>query len=352
MMSNKAAHADSNQIIRTPLDPADILRKGIFSLEILRKRGFSMEPILIISNLLLVGLTGTYAWLTNKNVKQLQKEGEYYRNVVERQLRLSAQPHLYWDLRLAEHRTPPYAEKTLDNRLSSDFDNHSSAAQINGEIAGNLTGNLTGERGEVAATSLALEVFNISNVPAYDVHVSIIGAYTEEGLGIATFLRTYVQTRHRKYPLQPDKVGYYGVRNALRLSLLPTQQKIVLSLPFTIRPVDVYTLVQYRELSGENYYQVCCFSAIDESGVYRANILEPAEIQTMGRLHLFDLEDFALPQSVAEGKLESLESPQEDLPYYLADFIDLWNHSISSRLLLNAPAPPTAESPVKATYDF
>lgn len=192
-------------------------------------------------------------------------------------------------------------------------------------------------------------------MPAYDVHVSIIGAYTEEGLGIATFLRTYVQTRHRKYPLQPDKVGYYGVRNALRLSLLPTQQKIVLSLPFAIRPVDVYTLVQYRELSGANYYQVCCFSAIDESGVYRANILEPAEIQTMERLHLFDLEDFALPQSVAEGQresLESIESSKEGLPYYLADFIDLWNHSISSRLLLNAPASPTAESPVKATHDF
>lgn len=311
-----------------------------------------MEPILIISNLLLVGLTGTYAWLTNKNVKQLQKEGEYYRNVVERQLRLSAQPHLYWDLRLAEQteqtKAPPYAESSLESRLHNSLDDYASTAKRNGDLKDNLAGNLKG----VATTDLALEVFNISNVPAYDVHVSIIGAYTEEGLGIATFLRTYVQTRHRKYPLQPDKVGYYGVRNALRLSLLPTQQKIVLSLPFPIRPVDVYTLVQYRELSGTNYYQVCCFSAIDESGVYRANILEPAEIQTMERLHLFDLEDFAPPLGVVEGKLESIDSPKEDLPYYLADFIDLWNHSISSRLLLNAPASPTAESPAKATYDF
>ncbi len=156
-----------------------------------------MEPILIISNLILVGLTGTYAWLSNKNIKQLQAESTYYRGVVERQLRLTALPHLYWDLRPAED----------ENKL-------------------------------------ALEVFNISNVPAYDVHVSLIGAYTEEGLGIATFLRSHVQPRHRKYPLQPDKVGYYGVRNALRLSLLPTQQKVVLSLPFPVQPVDVYTLVQ------------------------------------------------------------------------------------------------------------
>lgn len=255
-----------------------------------------MEPILIISNLILVGLTGTYAWLSNKNIKQLQEESAYYRDVVARQLRLTALPHLYWDLRPAEDES-----------------------------------------------GLALEVFNISNVPAYDVHISIIGAYTEENLGIATFLRSHIQPRHRKYPLQPDKVGYYGVRNALRLSLLPTQQKIVLALPFPIQPVDVYTLVQYRELSGENYYQVCCFSAIDESGAYRANILDPAEIQTMPRLHLFDLEDFTLPET---------QPDKEELPYYLADFVDLWNHSISSRLMIDAETTPEEEAPTKIAYDF
>ena len=281
-----------------------------------------MEPILIISNLVLIGLTGTYAWLTNKSVKQLKKEGEYYRGVVEKQLQFTALPHLYWDLRPIENRSQ---EASGENILGgNNLDPNSAAAG--------------------ATNSLALEVFNISNVPAYDVHVSLIGAYTEEGLGIATFLRTHVQPRHRKYPLQSDKVGYYGVRNAVRLSLLPTQQKIVLSLPFPIQPVDVYTLVQYRELSGNNYYQVCCFSAIDESGTYRANILEPSAIQTMERLHLFDLEDFTLPDSVSEAG--------EALPYYLADFIDLWNHSISSRLILDVSAPSEAEVPVKTTYDF
>lgn len=256
-----------------------------------------MEPILIISNIVLVGLTGTYAWLSNKNLKQLKEESTYYRGVVERQLTLAAQPHLYWDLRPAE-----------------------------------------------TEEGLSLEVFNISNVPAYDVHISLIGAYTEENLGIATFLRTHVQPRHRKYPLQSDKVGYYGIRNAIRLSLLPTQQKIVLSLPFPIQPVDVYTLVQYRELSGENYYQVCCFSAIDESGAYRANILEPTEIQTMLRLHLFDLEDFTIPET---------QPDKEELPYYLTDFIDLWNHSISSRLMIDAATPPLdEETPTKVAYDF
>ncbi|MEM9003337.1 MAG: hypothetical protein AAGE59_07400 [Cyanobacteria bacterium P01_F01_bin.86] len=282
-----------------------------------------MEPILIISNLVLIGLTGTYAWLTNKSVKQLKKEGEYYRGVVEKQLQFTALPHLYWDLRPIENRP---REVNDDTSLGG---NH---LDPNSNAAAGVT------------NSLALEVFNISNVPAYDVHVSLIGAYTEEGLGIATFLRTHVQPRHRKYPLQSDKVGYYGVRNAVRLSLLPTQQKIVLSLPFPIQPVDVYTLVQYRELSGNNYYQVCCFSAIDESGTYRANILEPSAIQTMERLHLFDLEDFTLPDSVSEAS--------EALPYYLADFIDLWNHSISSRFILDVPAPSEAEVPVKTTYDF
>ncbi len=292
-----------------------------------------MEPILIISNLMLVGLTGAYAWLANKNIKQLQQESTYYRSVVEKQLRLTALPHLYWDLQVTKQPTPPLAEQPLNAQMAESAHRPS---------------------------NLALEVFNISNAPAYDVHVSLIGAYTEEALGIATFMRTHVQSRHRKYPLQPDKVGYYGVRNAVRLSLLPTQQKIVLSLPFPIQPADVYTLVQYRGLSGENYYQVCCFSAIDESGVYRANILEPAEIQTMDRLHLFDLEDFSLPnENTDEGTLAGRMSFNHNradrsggYPYYLVDFIDLWNHSISSRLIIDAPTDSEEEVPVKATYDF
>lgn len=301
-----------------------------------------MEPILIISNLLLVGLTGTYAWLTSKNIKLLRQENTYYRSVVEKQLRRTALPHLYWDLQATKTKgddTPSEGTKGQSDRTP-------------------------------AQSNLALEVFNISNVPAYDIHVSLIGAYTEEGLGIATFMRTHVQPRHRKYPLQADKVGYYGVRNAIRLSLLPTQQKIVLSLPFPVQPADVYTLVQYRELSGENYYQVCCFSAIDESGAYRANILEPSEIQTMERLHLFDLEDFLLPEpsvraasasaalangndSLPSGALTNdKENIADAYPYYLVDFIDLWNHSVSSRFILEAPTSPEAEVPVKATYDF
>jgi len=296
-----------------------------------------MEPILIISNLLLVGLTGTYAWLTNKNNKLLQQESTYYRSVVEKQLRLTALPHLYWDLQSTE----PSAESATE--------------QLAGLSAPGLSAN-----GTPSDCNLSLEVFNISNVPAYDVHISLIGAYTEESLGIATFMRTHVQPRHRKYPLQADKVGYYGVRNAIRLSLLPTQQKIVLSLPFPVQPADVYTLVQYRELSGENYYQVCCFSAIDESGAYRANILEPSEIQTMERLHLFDLEDFSLPgtapagTALANGTLANvpLGNHKEAYPYYLTDFIDLWNHAVSSRFILDTTASPEAEVPVKATYDF
>jgi hypothetical protein len=331
-----------------------------------------MEPLLIISNLVLIGLTGTYAWLTSKNLRQFQQESLYYRSVVEKQLRASALPHLYWDLRPLEKPESElnggrYPQQTagqllgqpsgqspaqpsvqspnqLPNQLSGQLPNQLSG-QLSGQLPGQLSGQLETQNNGTSLPTLhlALEVFNISNVPAYDVHISLIGAYTEEGLGIATFMRTHVQPRHRKYPLQADKVGYYGVRNAVRLSLLPTQQKIVLSAPFPIRPVDVYTLVQYRELSGENYYQVCCFSAIDETGTYRANILEPSDIQSIERLHLFDLEDFNLPDKIEQ---------KDDIPYYLADFIDLWNHSISSRLILDAPTLHEEELPMKATYDF
>ncbi|MEM6450179.1 MAG: hypothetical protein AAF703_07690 [Cyanobacteria bacterium P01_D01_bin.105] len=321
-----------------------------------------MEPILILSNLVLIGLTGTYAWLTNKSTKQLKQDSLYYRHIIEKQLKFSALPHLYWDLRPIE----PQSQQTVampspDADLS--YPGLSSSGEAFNQEAFNQEAfkqhpEIAPQNGVSQGKTLALEVFNISNVPAYDVHVSLIGAYTEERLGIATFMRTHVQPRHRKYPLQSDKVGYYGVRNAMRLSLLPTQQKIVLSLPFPIQPVDVYTLVQYRELSGQNYYQVCCFSAIDESGAYRANILEPSNIQSMTRLHLFDIEDFTLPETLGlettgtEAVDDEVARGKEDLPYYLADFIDLWNHSISSRLMLKAPAVTIEDAPAKTTYDF
>jgi len=316
-----------------------------------------MEPILIISNLVLIGLTGTYAWLTNKSTQQIKEDSAYYRSVIEKQLQFSSLPHLYWDLRPVD--TSPKlqaAAQTLGAgaNLGANLGAGSGAIQPSGESFSeqfsqqNPDSAIAIQNGAPGSTALALEVFNISNVPAYDVHISLIGAYTEEALGIATFMRTHVQSRHRKYPLQSDKVGYYGVRNAVRLSLLPTQQKIVLSLPFPVQPIDVYTLVQYRELSGRNYYQVCCFSAIDDSGAYRANILEPSNIQSMERLHLFDIEDFTLPETLGSETAES----KEELPYYLADFIDLWNHSISSRLMTEAPAAAEEETPAKATYDF
>ena len=93
-----------------------------------------MEPILIISNLMLVGLTGTYAWLTNKNIKQLQQESEYYRSVVEKQLKQSALPHLYWDLQATAQ--PTDSTSTLTAEQSTE----QLAEQLNGQVAGQLTG--------------------------------------------------------------------------------------------------------------------------------------------------------------------------------------------------------------------
>ncbi len=253
-----------------------------------------MTALLVLTNLLLAVLTGTYAWLTHRQLRQLQYDSDDYRGVIERQLRLTTFPHLYWDLRVVEADQRP-----------------------------------------------VIDIFNISGIPAYDVHVSLIGAYTEATLDVATFLRTYVQPRHRKYPLQADPVGYYGVRQSVRLSLLPAQQKITLELPFPAHPVDIYTLVQYRDLSGENYYQVCCFSALDDAKSYRANVIEPKTGALMSRQHLFDPEDYVLPE-LADGAAA--------WPYYVKDFIDLWNHALSNRLLLSAPAG--AEVPSKAAYDF
>jgi hypothetical protein len=231
-----------------------------------------MEILLIISNLILVALTGFYGWFTYEMLRRTQRDNHLYREAIAKQLRLTTMPYLYCDLRY-------------------DFQTQ----------------------------QMVLGLYNIGTAPAYDLHISSIGAFNEEALDVPGFMRNYVQPRYRKYPLQVDKVGYYGVRSLNRVACLSAQKQLAIALAFPIRPVDIYVLVQYRELLGDHYYQLYCFSDLNEQGDYKANILEPQTPQTIERLHLYDLEDASLPTS-------------QPLPYHLNDFVDLWNHSLSVRL--------------------
>lgn len=232
-----------------------------------------MESLVLASCVILLIITGFYAWFSYKTLRLLQKDSIVYKNALDRQLKIAAFPHLYCDM-----------------------------------------------QGGFQENSLKLELFNVGSIPAYDIHLSVIGAYTEEGMDIPNFMRNYVQPRFRKYPLQVDKVGYFGVRSSVRCPILPFQKRLAIVLSLPMRPVDIYALIQYREILGGNYYQVYCFSDLDEKGNYRANILEPAAFEPLERLHFYDMDDANV--SIAD----------KSLPYYVGDFVDLWNHSLSYRM--------------------
>jgi hypothetical protein len=138
-------------------------------------------------------------------------------------------------------------------------------------------------------------------------------------------MRTFVQPRFRKYPLQPDKVGYYGVRNSARYPLLAYQKRLEIPLKVPASPVDVYALLQFREVTGANYHQVYCFSEVNEQGNYRANLAEPTRAEIIERLHFYDTDD------------AKISGQEKALPFALKAFIDLWNHSISLRFTLLEP---------------
>jgi hypothetical protein len=232
-----------------------------------------MGSLILICNLILLVITGVYAWFTYRMLKQIQQESTVYKSALDRQLKISAYPHLYCDM-----------------------------------------------QGDFQGEGMKLEIYNVGSIPAYDIHLSVIGAYTEESMDIPTFMRNYVQPRHRKYPLQIDKVGYYGIRSSVRCPILPFQKRLAIALSFPLRPVDIYVLIQYREILGGNYYQVYCFSDLDEKGNYKANILEPPGFEPLERFHFHDMED--TNTAIAD----------KSLPYYVGDFIDLWNHSLSYRM--------------------
>lgn len=230
-----------------------------------------MEVSVLVASLILLAVSSFYALLSFRLLREVRQENLTYRSVIEKQLRFANQPHLYCDIQ-------PGAP----------------------------------------GMGMILEIYNVGTVPAYDLHLNTIGAYTEEGLDIPTFLRTFIQPRYRKLPLQPDKVGYYGVRASARHALLPAQKRLELVLSLPTRPIDIYALVQYRDISGGNFCQVYCFSAIDESGGYRANLVEPPRPELIERLHFHDREDAKLPE--------------KPIPFPVRDFMELWNHSLSYKL--------------------
>lgn len=232
------------------------------------------EFILLGVILVLAVMAVLYAWYSHRLLQEMRAESVLYRGVIEKQLRVTAFPHIYCDT-----------------------------------------------QSDLQAGTLQLEIYNVGNVPAYDILIAVVGTYTEEAMDIPTFMRTHVQPRYRKYPLQPDKVGYYGVRSSIRFSMLPFQKRLAIPLSLPMRPVDIYTLIQYREVLGSNFYQVYCFSDIDAKGNYRANILEPSRFEAIDRFHLYDMDDAKLPATT-----------DKPLPFPVVDFIDLWNHSLSYRL--------------------
>jgi hypothetical protein len=231
-----------------------------------------MESLILISCFILLGVTGFYIWTVQSLLKQLQQEHETYKTILDKQIKITSMPHLHCDMQY-----------------------------------------------DVTTNTVKLETFNIGSTPAYDVLINIIGSYTAESLDIPSLMRTVIQPRYRKYPLEVDKVGYYGIRSSARTPMLPFQRRLVLPLPLPLRPVDVYVLLQFREVLGWNYTQAYCFSDIDETGKYRANILEPVGLHPLERLHLHDLDDV------------DTTTLDKSVPYQIVDFIDLWNHSISHR---------------------
>lgn len=230
-----------------------------------------MDVLLLVASLILLAIVAFYTWFVFQLVQILREEGQRYRTSLDHHLSLSSFPHLYCDM-VGDRQSP----------------------------------------------TVQLEIYNIGNLPAADVLVSAIGTYTAETMDVAALMRNYIQPRHRKYPLQPDKVGYYGIRSSVRSPMLPYQKRLAIPLQFPLRPVDVYALVQYRSVTGENYYQLYCFSDLDEQGQYRANLPDGRPLKASDRLHFYDLENLELPGGIT-------------LPYAVADFVELWNHSISQR---------------------
>jgi hypothetical protein len=167
---------------------------------------------------------------------------------------------------------------------------------------------------------------NPSNIPAFDVDIWAVGAYSEEELDLSTFLTKYVSKKeHRDSPslLTPTDEGFYGVFEHLFYPIFPQKQQNSSQLGFPLKPNGVYALVQFRDIKGTNYQQMYWFfyEASQSSrtpGNYRLGSLDPVVPVEAKRMQ-FD----------SKLKFETKKS----IPDYLLEFSIFWNASISTGLL-------------------
>ena len=138
--------------------------------------------------------------------------------------------------------------------------------------------------------NLYLKLSNIGNAPAYDIDLFVIGNYFGEEEDINQF--SVKEPKRKTIKPQLDEEGFFHLFDRIVYGYAFPKSEVNAEFQFPKIPGSVKLLLQYRNMSGENYAQLYWFfeSTSKPERYYKLGACDPVVVQISPRIS-FDLEN-------------------------------------------------------------
>jgi hypothetical protein len=198
-----------------------------------------MDAVAVTANLVLAALTAFYVYFTYKLLRQAIRANQLSQQAFERQFQLATYPRI------------------------------------------NCRAHLKGGRA-------VLTVENLGSFLSRDVDVLILGLYPEDDMPASQFVAEYVREDSGfQRRLFGGEEGFYGVYDHLLYPVAAERTRVVATLQFPMPPKQLTLLLQFRDITGTNYYNVYWFFLEGETtdeGRFRLGGLSPSTIAQAPRV--------------------------------------------------------------------
>ena len=177
---------------------------------------------------------------------------------------------------------------------------------------------------------LKVQLRNMGNMVAQDVQIVSICYYDKEIMPAYKFLSTYVSQRNigKKAHLVENDRGFYGVRDHFHYKVLSAKSQIIAPVYVPTDFLDgFYTLLQFRDVQGNNYCRVLWHYTMNEyrsTGKYILGSTLPIALTKVPRL-IWD-----------EQHLMCWHEDDGPVPDYISEWNGMWPATISCIFLKTA----------------
>lgn len=207
---------------------------------------FDYNTIVAIATVALVLITGYYAYITHRLLKENTAANAFQREAFERQLATALWPQLFCSIE-----------------------------------------NVQGE-------SFALTLSNAGDKPAFDVDLLLLAVFDAEEISPIAFADRYAETDYKVHVAKvKERLAdgiFFCVYNHIVYPLCPGRRRVQVPLNQPEHSDSYYLLIQFRDSLGTNYNQIYWFLKEDNSERYVLGSLDPATLVAGSRID-YDVTD-------------------------------------------------------------